>query len=230
MRKFSFRRKEPFVAFALKSSFGRLAAAVVVVLGLGWGAAAAAEAPAPDGSVDMAKVLEPGPLPDLSMGDANGVPIVEYGSLTCPHCAAFANETLPQLKATYIDTGKVRYIFREYARNQLDVAAYILERCIGDDKSLAAVGLLFKSQDQWAFVDKPLDALIAAMRPTGLTHEKAMGCLKDQAKAKAFIDIAKKANDLVKLQGTPTFVIDGKIYGGELTLDQLKTILTPLVK
>jgi protein-disulfide isomerase len=218
------------VAFALPVCLGRLAAAAVLAFALASTVATAADAPAPDGQVDMAKVLQPGPLPDLSMGDASGVAIVEYGSLTCPHCAAFADEVLPQLKSTYIDTGKVRYIFREYARNQLDVAAYMLERCIGDDKSLAAIGLLFKTQDRWAFVDKPGEALIAAMRPTGLTHDKAAECLKDQAKANQFIDIAKNANDLLKMQGTPTFVIDGKIYGGELTFDQLKTILTPLVK
>ena len=219
------------MAFALNPSLGRVAAAVVLALGLAASVAAAAEAPQPDGQVDMAKVLQPGPLPDLSMGDPNGVAIVEYGSLTCPHCAAFADEVLPQLKSAYIDTGKVRYIFREYARNQLDVAAYLLERCIGDDKSLAAIGLLFKSQDKWAFVDKPLEALIAAMRPTGLTPRQGDGVPQGSGEGQCSSSTSpRQANDLLKMQGTPTFVIDGKIYGGELTFDQLKTILTPLVK
>ena len=106
----------------------------------------------------MATVLQPGPLPELSLGDPKGVPVVEYGSLTCPHCAAFAREVLPKLKAAYIDTGKVHFIFREFSRNPLDVAAFVLARCVGDDKALATIDLLFAQQDKWAFVDKPARA------------------------------------------------------------------------
>ena len=94
----------------------------------------------------MATVLKPGPLPELTMGDASGVPVVEYGSLTCPHCAAFSHEVFPELKKDYIDTGKVRFIFREFSRNPLDVAAFVLARCIGDDKAFAAIELLFSSR------------------------------------------------------------------------------------
>jgi protein-disulfide isomerase len=194
------------------------------------GALAAAAAPEPDRTVDMATVLKPGTLPELSIGDAAGLPIIEYGSLTCPHCAAFSREVVPELKKDYIDTGKVRYIFREFSRNPLDVAAFVLARCVGDDKALAAIELLFSTQDKWAFVDKPLEPLIAAMRPTGLTHDQAMACLKDQAKADAIVGIGKRASDEIKMNGTPTFVIDGKVYGGELSMDQLRAIIDPLVK
>jgi protein-disulfide isomerase len=194
------------------------------------GALAATAAPEPDRTVDTATVLKPGPLPELAIGDASGVPVVEYGSLTCPHCATFSREVFPELKKDYIDTGKVRFIFREFARNTLDVAAFLLARCVGDDKAFAAIELLFNQQDKWAFVDKPLDPLIAAMRPAGLTHDQAMACLKDQSKADAVVAIGKRATDEIKMTGTPTFVIDGKVYGGELTIDQLKAILDPLVK
>jgi protein-disulfide isomerase len=194
------------------------------------GALAATPAPEPDRTVDMATVLKPGTLPELSIGDASGVAVIEYGSLTCPHCAAFGREVLPELKKDYVDTGKVRYIFREFSRNPLDVAAFVLARCVGDDKAFAAIELLFSQQDKWAFVDKPLEPLIAAMRPTGLTHDQAMACLKDQSKVDAVAAIGKRANDEIKVSGTPTFVIDGKVYGGELTIDQLRAILDPLVK
>ena len=193
-------------------------------------ALAAATPPPPDGTVDMTKVLKPGPLPELAMGDPAGVPVIEYGSLTCPHCAVFARDVFPELKKDYIDTGKVRFVFREFSRNPLDVAAFVLARCVGDEKTYAAIELLFSEQDKWAFVDKPLEPLIAAMRPAGFTHDQAMACLKDQAKADAIVAISKRANDEIKLTGTPTFVIDGKVYGGELTLDQLKAVLDPLVK
>ena len=110
------------------------------------GAFAAAAAPEPDRTVDMAAVLKPDPLPDLTVGAASGVPVVEYGSLTCPHCATFSREVFPELKKDYIDTGKVRYIFREFPRNPLDVAAFALARCIGDDKAFATIDLLFASR------------------------------------------------------------------------------------
>src|SRR5271168_3728838 len=194
------------------------------------GALAAAAAPEPDRTVDMAAVLKPGTLPELSLGDAAGLPVIEYGSLTCPHCAAFSREVLPELKKDYIDTGKVRYIFREFSRNPLDVAAFVLARCVGDDKALATIELLFAEQDKWAFVDNPLEPLLAAVRPTGLSREKAMACLKDQSKADAMQKIVKTAEDVVKVQGTPTFVIDGKVYGGELTIADFDAILKPLVK
>ena len=192
--------------------------------------ALAATAPQPDSTVDMASVLKPGPLPDLAMGDASGVPVIEYGSLTCPHCATFSKETFPQLKSAYIDTGKVRFIFREFARNTPDVAGFLLARCLGDDKAFAADELLFAAQDKWAFVDKPLEPLIEAMRATGMTREKANECLKNQKLADAIVGMTKQANEQTHLTGTPTFVINGKVYGGDLTFDQLKAILDPLVK
>jgi protein-disulfide isomerase len=194
------------------------------------GALAAGAAPEPDRTLDMATVLKPGTLPELTVGDPSGVPVVEYGSLTCPHCATFSREIFPELKKDYIDTGKVRFIFREFSRNSLDVAAFLLARCVGDDKAFAAIELLFSQQDKWAFVDKPLEPLIAAMRPAGLTHDQAMACLKDQSKADAMVAVQKRATDEIKMTGTPTFVIDGKVYGGELSIDQLKAILDPLIK
>ncbi|MGH6796921.1 MAG: DsbA family protein, partial [Roseiarcus sp.] len=139
-------------------------------------------------------------------------------------------EVFPELKKDYVDTGKVRFIFREFSRNPVDVAAFVLARCVGDDKAFAAIELLFNEQDKWAFGDKPLEPLIAAMRPTGLTHDQAMACLKDRSKVDAIVAVGKRATEAIKLTGTPTFVIDGKVYGGELTIDQLRAILDPLVK
>jgi protein-disulfide isomerase len=223
--------RESFVIASSSSSRVRRAAAAAFALALSFcGAAQAQTAPKPEGTADMATVLRPGPLPELAIGDAQGVPVVEYGSLTCPHCAAFDHAVLPAFKAAYVDTGKVRFIFREFSRNPLDVAAFVLARCVGDDKALATIDLLFSQQEKWAFVDNPLEALIAAMRPTGMSHDKAMACLGDQAKADAMQKIVETAVATVKVMGTPTFVIDGKVYGGELSLNDLEAILKPLVK
>jgi protein-disulfide isomerase len=224
------RRSPQELALAL-ASLRRLAFAAFTVAALAANAAlAAGGAPEPDRTVDMATVLKPGTLPELTLGDPSGIPVIEYGSLTCPHCATFSREVFPELKKDYIDTGKVRFIFREFSRNPLDVAAFVLARCIGDDKAFAAIELLFSQQDKWAFVDKPLEPLIAAMRPAGLTRDQAMACLQDKPKADAIVAIVKRATDEIKMTGTPTFVIDGKVFGGELSMDQLRAILDPLIK
>ncbi len=216
------------MAFA---SLRRLAgAALLCAAGFAASPAFAAAAPQPDGAVDMAKILAPGPLPDLTVGPADGVPVIEYGSLTCPHCAVFSKETFPELKKEYIDTGKVRFVFREFARNTLDAAGFVLARCLGDDKAFAADELLFAEQDKWAFADKPLEPLIAAMRPAGMTQAQATECLKNQKLANGIVSMTKTANEEIHLSGTPTFVIGGKVFGGELTFEQLKAILDPLVK
>jgi protein-disulfide isomerase len=194
------------------------------------GAAFGQTAPKPDSTIDMAKALEPGPLPELSIGNATGLPIIEYGSATCPHCAHFDRDVWPAFKKAYVDTGKVRYIFREYSRNNLDVAAFMLARCLGDDKTVAAIELLFASQDSWAFGDSPLEGLMTALRPTGMSRDKATACLNDQAKADALAQIAKTADETLKISGTPSFIIGGNIYGGALSLDELDAILKPLVK
>jgi protein-disulfide isomerase len=208
-------------------------AGVVALVFCAFGASAQADTapPKPTGTTDMAKALEPGPLPELTVGDkAAGVPIIEYGSVTCSHCAHFDKDVWPAIKAAYVDTGKVRYIFREYSRNNLDVGAFMLARCNGDDKALATIELLFATQDRWAFVDKPLDGLVEVLKPTGLSREGIETCLKDQTKANALIKITETANKDFSVQGTPTFIIDGKIYGGALSKDELDAILKPLIK
>ncbi len=136
------------------------------------------------------------------------------------------------MKKAYVDTGKVRFIFREFSRNPLDVAAFTLARCVGDDKdrAMAVIDLQMATQDKWAFVNNPLDPLLAALRPTGLPRDKAMACLKDNALIGKVRSITDTAEKLVKVQGTPTFVINGKSYGGELSEADFDELLKPLIK
>jgi protein-disulfide isomerase len=203
-----------------------------LALALALGAASAAAAPPPEQTVDMQEALKPGPLPELSFGPADGVPVIEYGSVTCPHCAVFNRETLPEFKKAYVDTGKVRYIFREFSRNPLDVAAFTLARCVGEDKdrAMAVIDLEFATQDKWAFVNNPLDPLLAALRPTGLPRDKAMECLKDTALVGKVRQVTETGEKLAKIQGTPTFIINGKSYGGELSMADFNELLKPPVK
>jgi protein-disulfide isomerase len=202
-----------------------------VAAALGAPALAFADVPKAETTADMAALLKPGTLPELVYGDANApVAFIEYGSLTCPHCAAFDRDVLPKLKATYFDTGKVKMIFREFVRNPLDGAAFAVTRCIGDDKSLAAIDLLFKTQDKWAFEESQPEPLLAAMRPTGLTHDKGMACLQDQKLLDGLTAERDRATKAFNFTGTPTFIINGNVYSGELSFDQFQALLNPLIK
>src|SRR6185503_2006793 len=104
--------------------------------------------------------MRPGPLPDLVLGKADApVTIIEYASMTCPHCANFHKTTYPALKTKYIDTGKVRFIFREFPLDELAVAAAMLARCADqNERSMALIDVLFASQDKWA-VRQPLPVM-----------------------------------------------------------------------
>jgi len=212
-------------------SMTRRGLAALALIALAAPTFALADAPKPETTTDMAAILPPGKLADLIIGDANApVTIIEYGSLTCPHCAAFAKDVLPQLKAAYLDNGKAKMIFREFVRNPLDGAAFSAARCLGDDKALAAIDLLFKEQDTWAFAENQPAPLLLALRPTGLTKEKAMACFSDQKLLDGLTAARDRVNKAFTFTGTPTFIIDGKVYSGELSMDNFDAILKPLVK
>ena len=138
---------------------------VLLAVAFGFGVATAAEAaPQPEGAVDMAEVLKAAPLPELAMGPENGIPVIEYGSVTCPHCAAFDKTVLPKFKAAYVDTGKVRYIFREFSRNALDVAAFTL-----------IVSQLLQQTDVAAHAEQEGSATAHHLAAQFVTHKPGIG-------------------------------------------------------
>ncbi len=125
-------------------------------------------------TVPAAELMKPDALPEMIMGnDKAPVTVIEYASMTCPHCAHFQETTFPELKKRYIDTGKVRYIFREFPLDNLAAAAFMLARCAGKDdkdKYFALIDTLFQQQRQWA-VEKPLPPLLAIAKQAGFTEE-----------------------------------------------------------
>src|ERR1035441_9342838 len=134
-------------------------------------------------AVSTADLMKPDALPDLALGDDKApVTIVEYASMTCPHCAHFQETTFPELKKRYIDTGKVRYIFREFPLDSLAAAAFMLARCSGETDStkyFAMIDTLFRQQRTWA-VEKPLEPLLAIAKQAGFTQENFNTCLANQ--------------------------------------------------
>lgn len=181
-------------------------------------------------NVAPADLAVPGPLGDVALGPADAkVTIIEYASLTCSHCAAFHKDNWPELKKRYIDTGKVRFILREFPLDPLATAGFMLARCDGEGKYYPITDLLFDQQRNWAFTDKPLDALRGMMRQAGFSQEKFDACLKDQKLYDAVNAVKNRGMEQFKVDSTPTFFINGQRHPGNLSIDELEKIIKPLL-
>jgi len=171
-----------------------------------------------------------GPLGDVALGPADAkVTIIEYASLTCSHCAAFHKDTWPELKKRYIDTGKVRFILREFPLDPLATAGFMLARCDGEGKYYPITDLLFDQQRNWAFTEKPLDALRAMMRQAGFSQEKFDACLRDQKLYDAVNAVKNRGMEQFRVDSTPTFFINGQRHPGNMSIDELEKIIKPLL-
>jgi protein-disulfide isomerase len=171
-----------------------------------------------------------GPMGDVALGPENAkVTIIEYASMTCSHCAHFHATTWPELKKRYIDTGKVRFVLREFPLDPLATAGFMLARCDGNDKYYPITDLLFDQQKNWAFVDKPLDALRAMLKQAGFSQEKFDACLKDQKLYDAVNAVKNRAMEQFKVDSTPTFFINGQRHPGSMSIDELEKIIKPML-
>jgi protein-disulfide isomerase len=171
-----------------------------------------------------------GPLGDMVVGkDDAPVTIIEYASMTCSHCATFHNTTYPVLKSKYIDTGKVKYILREFPLDPLAAGAFMLARCAGQDKYFPLVETLFQQQRNWV-VQKPLEPLFAIAKQAGFTQQTFDACLRDQKMLDGIEAVRSRGSDKFKVDSTPTFFINGKVYKGALTIDDLTKAIDPLLK
>ena len=181
-------------------------------------------------NVPVEALAQPGPLGDVALGPADAkVTIIEYASMTCSHCAAFHKETYPELKKRYIDTGKVRFILREFPLDPLATAGFMLARCDGDSKYYPITDLLFDNQSAWAFTSKPLDALQQMMKQAGFSKEKFEACLKDQKLYDAVNAVRKRADETFKVNSTPTFFINGQRVSGAVSIDEIEKIIKPIL-
>jgi protein-disulfide isomerase len=190
---------------------------------------AAAKGPESQGNVDLAELLKPGALPDKQLGkDDAKVTIVEYASMTCPHCAHFHETTYPELKKRYIDTGKVRFIFREFPLDPLAAGASMLARCADKDQFYPLIETLFQQQRQWA-VEKPIPQLMALAKQAGMSEQKFNACLSDQKMLDAMQAEQKRATDKFGVNSTPTLFVNGKKQVGGVTIEDLAKVIDPLL-
>ncbi len=180
-----------------------------------------------------AEVAKPVSLPDMALGPANAsVTITEYASMTCPHCAAFNAEVFPKIKSEYIDTGKVRYIFREFPLDIKAAAGSMLSRCIakGDaGKYFAVTDLLFRSQNDWV-TKNTTETLTRIGKQAGLSQQEVEDCLKDQKLLDKIAADQKYASDVLKVDSTPTFFVNGEKIKGEASIEEFEKKINPLLK
>ena len=170
---------------------------------------------------------------DMSMGDPNApVKMVEYASLTCSHCARFNAEVFPEFKKQYIDTGKVHYTLREFLTppQELAAAGFLLARCAGKDKYFQVTDAIYRAQDQMFTSGDVRGTLLRIAQSAGLSEDQFNNCITDPKAIKALNDRVEKTNTADKIEGTPTFIVNGKkVADGEVTLQQLSAAIDPLL-
>lgn len=181
-------------------------------------------------TVDTAKLMTEGALPDMVLGKADApVTIVEYASMTCGHCAQFHNTSYPVLKEKYIDTGKVKLILREFPLDIVAKAAFMIARCAGPDKYYPMVTTLFETQKTWAFNNNAAQALLAIAKQSGMTEAQFNTCLNDTKLAGQIDEVAKRGSTEFNVNSTPTFFINGKQISGALSPADLDKEIEPLL-
>ncbi|WP_035485000.1 DsbA family protein [Geminicoccus roseus] len=168
--------------------------------------------------------------PEFVIGSPDApVTMVEYASLTCPHCASFHNETLPKLKEKYIDTGKVKLIYRDFPLDEAALTAAILARCAGPERGPTFLSAFFQSQDRWAVAEDPQASLRQLAKVGGLSDERIDACLADKELGDSILQMRLDAEQEHSIQSTPSFLINGKLYAGNAGIDGFTEILEPLV-
>ncbi len=187
---------------------------------------ARADAPEPD----QAELAKAGAEGDIVLGsDKAPVTIIEYASMTCPHCAHFSTDTFPELQKRYIDTGKVRYIFREFPLDPLSAAGFMLARCAGKDKFIPVVETLFAKQLDW-MVQKPIEPLRAIAKQFGFTEQSFDQCLANQHVLDGIQEVRDRAAEKLGVNSTPTFFVNGQKLTGDQSIDALAKVIDPYLK
>jgi len=203
----------------------------LIRLGAG-GAAAGALALLPasafaDDKVDLTELMKPGPLGDMALGDPKAPhTVIEYASLTCTHCKHFHDTTWKPFKEKYVDTGKARFILRDFPLDNVALAGFMLAHAAPNDSFFPMVDLLFDQQEKWAFVDDPVSALQELSKQVGFTQETFELALKNQALLDAVNAVKERGASQFGVDATPTFFVDGVKKPGDLSLDELDKLLS----
>ncbi len=167
---------------------------------------------------------------DHVMGQADAaVTIVEYASMTCGHCATFHNDILPAIKTKFIDTGKVKLVYRDFPLDRVAAQAAQLAECVDKDRYFGVVATIFQTQAQWAAGKEPLADLLKLLRLAGLGEAQAKACLDDQKGLEAIL-AEQQGGVALGVDSTPTIFINGQRFAGPRTVQAFDEHLSKLVK
>lgn len=153
------------------------------------------------------------------------VTLIEYASLTCPHCANFHKEILPEIKENWIDTGKARLVYRHFPLDGVALRGAVVAECFEGDRFFAFMDLLFKQQQNWAFGGDPVEGLRKIALLAGLNNEKYEACSKDEETMNRVLTTLQEAKDTYKINSTPSFVINGETYAGGRSYEEMSKLL-----
>jgi protein-disulfide isomerase len=183
-------------------------------------------------SATTALLAKPMALPEMALGRANApVTIFEFASMSCPHCAAFEENVFPMVRSTYIDTGKVRFVFREFPLDIKAAAASMLARCIANgnaEKFFGAIDTMFKQQDM--LMTQTKETLQRIGKEAGMDEQGAEACVQDQALLDKLSADEKFAEQELKVDATPTFFINGEMVKGAMSFEEFEAKIKPLLK
>jgi protein-disulfide isomerase len=167
---------------------------------------------------------------DHVLGDPNApITLLEYASLTCPHCAAFHTQILPEIKKKWIDTGKVKLIYRDFPLDQVAAKAAQIAECAGNDRYFGVIDLIFRGQPQWATGTDPIAELAKPLRIAGLGDNEIKACLANEAKANEVI-ADYRGGETLGVNSTPTLFINGQLYKGPRSVEDLDKTFGDLAK
>jgi protein-disulfide isomerase len=164
------------------------------------------------------------------MGDENApVTMIEYASLTCPHCASFHNEVLPEIKEKLIDTGKLKLIYRDYPLDGVALRAAAIAQCAGEDRYFGVLGMLFKSQMTWARSQDPVASIKEVVRFAGMTGDAVDACIADQELIDGIVGSRMTGEQEFNVSSTPSFILDGELIEGsreaELFIEKVEDLI-----
>jgi protein-disulfide isomerase len=173
----------------------------------------------------QAELMAPGPLGERVLGKATApVTVIEYVSLTCPHCAHFQKSLFPRVKKEFIDTGKVRYIVREFPIGHTAGNAAIVNRCAPEDKYFFLLNQFLTRQPEWVSQEVRPDAIYAVAKSSGMSRETFDKCLSNQTIIDGLTEVKQRGRQFGVI-GTPTFFINGRKAQGEVTFDEIKALI-----
>ncbi len=156
------------------------------------------------------------------------ITIVEYASLTCPHCAHFTNDVLPELKKKWIDTGKAKLVLRDYPLDEPALRAAMIARCAPPDRFYAYTDMFFGAQDKWVTARDYRDALARLVKLGGMSREEFDNCLKNTALENKIVEGRLIASKELDVNSTPTFFINGTKFTGAPTVEDFDKVLSGL--